>query len=252
MDEAQIHEWLTFGVFGMAAITALALLCINAPYGRHSRKGWGPGLPARVGWIIMEMPAVALFVWIYLQGEHALEAAPLALLAIWQFHYVHRTFVYPFRMNNRARPIAAFVVVMGLIFNSLNAYLNARWLSHFGSYDQSWLLDPRFIGGLGLFAVGFGLNYASDRTLINLRKPGETGYKIPRGGLYKFISCPNYLGEILEWIGFAIAAWSLPGLAFAVFTIANVGPRAFAHHRWYKERFPDYPSRRKALIPFVA
>jgi 3-oxo-5-alpha-steroid 4-dehydrogenase 1 len=24
-----------------------------------------------------------------------------------------------------------------------------------------------------------------------------------------------------------------------------------AHHRWYREKFEDYPSGRRALIPFV-
>jgi protein-S-isoprenylcysteine O-methyltransferase Ste14 len=65
------------------------------------------------------------------------------------------------------------------------------------------------------------------------------------------VTCPNYLGEIIEWLGFALATWSLAGLAFALYTAANLGPRALANHRWYRERFPDYPERRKALVPFL-
>jgi protein-S-isoprenylcysteine O-methyltransferase Ste14 len=87
--------------------------------------------------------------------------------------------------------------------------------------------------------------------LFALRKPGEGGYTIPRGWLYEYVSCPNYLGEILVWCGWAIATWSLAGLAFALYTAANVGPRALAHHRWYLREFEDYPRQRKALIPFV-
>ncbi|NAW45030.1 DUF1295 domain-containing protein, partial [Salmonella sp. gx-f4] len=67
--------------------------------------------------------------------------------------------------------------------------------------------------------------------LMTLRKPGETGYKIPTGFLYEYISCPNYFGEIMEWIGYAILGWNLPALAFAIFTFANIGPRAIAHHK---------------------
>ena len=63
------------------------------------------------------------------------------------------------------------------------------------------------------------------------------------------MSCPNYLGEILEWSGFALAAFSWPALGFALYTAANLGPRALAHQRWYRERFPDYPADRRALVP---
>ena len=105
--------------------------------------------------------------------------------------------------------------------------------------------------GVGVFVLGFVINTHADTVLIKLRKPGETGYKMPRGGLYERVTCPNYLGELIEWVGFAIASWSLPGLAFAVYTAANLVPRALANRRWYRERFPDYPAHRKALIPYV-
>jgi 3-oxo-5-alpha-steroid 4-dehydrogenase 1 len=102
-----------------------------------------------------------------------------------------------------------------------------------------------------LFAGGLLLNATSDLVLRGLRRPGETGYRIPRGGAFDWVSCPNYLGEIVEWAGWALATWSLPGLAFAVYTTANLAPRAVSHHRWYQERFPDYPRQRSALVPFL-
>ena len=58
-------------------------------------------------------------------------------------------------------------------------------------------------------------------------------------------------GEIIEWIGFAVMTWSVAALAFAIWTAANLAPRALSHHKWYRETFPDYPTERKALIPFV-
>jgi hypothetical protein len=62
------------------------------------------------------------------------------------------------------------------------------------------------------------------------------------------VSCPNYLGEVVEWIGFAIAAGTLWPASFAAWTIANLVPRAFAHHRWYRETFEDYPKGRRAIL----
>jgi len=100
-----------------------------------------------------------------------------------------------------------------------------------------------------IFVAGAFINQRADHLLIHLRKPGETGYKVPRGFLFDYISCPNHFGEIVEWIGFAIMTWSLPGLSFAIWTAANLIPRALNHHEWYQETFDDYPKGRKAVIP---
>lgn len=67
--------------------------------------------------------------------------------------------------------------------------------------------------------------------------------------LFKYVSCPNYLGEIIQWAGWALLTMSPAGLVFLIWTIANLAPRALAHHRWYKETFQDYPDERKALLP---
>lgn len=252
MDEAQLHLGLTWLQIGLAIATVLALLRVRAPYGRHAREGWGPTIPARVGWIVMEMPAVAWFAWLYFRGAHAYELVPLVLLTVWQVHYVHRTLIFPFRLSPGSKRMPVFVALLAFLFQTLNGYINARWISEFGRYPDAWLSDPRFIGGIAVFVVGLAINLHADTVLIRLRKPGETGYKIPRGGMYRFITCPNYFGEILEWCGWALMTWSLPGLAFALYTAANVGPRAFSNHAWYRETFDDYPPERKALIPFVA
>ncbi|HHH55332.1 MAG TPA: hypothetical protein ENK91_16860 [Bacteroidetes bacterium] len=67
----------------------------------------------------------------------------------------------------------------------------------------------------------------------------------------KYISCPNYFGEIIEWVGFAIMTWNLPAFAFALWIIANLAPRAFLHHKWYLDKFTNYPKDRKVLVPFI-
>ncbi|PNH08673.1 Steroid 5-alpha-reductase DET2 [Tetrabaena socialis] len=84
-------------------------------------------------------------------------------------------------------------------------------------------------------------------------QPGvQSHYFIPRSGLYELVSCPNYLGELLEWTGYALALWSWPALAWALFGASTFVPRSLTHHRWYRSHFgADYPAGRKALIPFV-
>ena len=144
------------------------------------------------------------------------------------------------------------IIGMGIFFNAANTFFNGLHLFHFSlDYPVSWLSDIRFIGGMVLFVAGFAINQHADHVLFSLRRPGETGYKIPRGGLYRWISCPNYFGELLEWTGWAMATWSLAGLSFALWTFANLVPRALSNHQWYRQHFADYPANRKAIIPFL-
>lgn len=249
--EPFLHRTASWAMIATAVLTMAALRFVSAPYGRHARSGWGPTIPARAGWILMETPASLGFLAIYLAGDHRSSAAPLALLALWQLHYVHRAFIYPFRMRAGGKTMPASVVAMAVAFNGWNAYINARWISHLGDYPSSWLAGPRFLLGTSLFLAGMAVNVWADTVLLGLRRPGEKGYRVPRGGLFELVACPNYLGEIVEWLGFALAAWSLPGLAFAIYTAANIGPRAFSHLAWYRKELPDYPKDRKALIPYL-
>jgi protein-S-isoprenylcysteine O-methyltransferase Ste14 len=251
VTELELHGWAVRVEFLLAAITVIVLVFVAAPYGRYERRGWGPTLPARLGWILMELPAVALFAAFFFTGDHRFDVVPLVLLGMWQLHYLNRTFVFPLRMRAQGRKLPVLIVLLAIAFNTLNAYVNGRWIGHIGSYGIGWLTDPRFLLGAALFLAGWLGNLHSDAILRNLRKPGEIGYEIPHGGLYRWVSSPNYLCEIFEWTGWAIATWSTAGLAFAVYTAANLGPRAFRHHAWYRERFTDYPSERKALIPRV-
>jgi len=245
-----LYEVCLWGIFALAPITLVFLLFVAAPYGRHARGGFGPGVPARLAWVLMESPAVFGFAAFFFLGQDAFSVVPLALFALWQLHYVDRTLLYPLRIRPGARPTPLLVVASGFFFQVVNVYLNGTWISG-GHYASDWLLDPRFLGGVALFLLGFGINRWADRVLRNLRAPGETGYKIPRGGLYELIACPNYFGELLEWVGWALATYSLAGLSFAAFTAANLIPRALANRRWYREQFPDYPPSRRAMIPFL-
>jgi steroid 5-alpha reductase family enzyme len=235
--------------FALALVTVVALTFVRAPYGRYARAGWGPTLSGRAGWLLMESPAVLFFAAVYGAGTQRAEMVPLVLLALWQLHYLQRTFLFPMRLQRTEKRMPVLVVLLGAGFNFLNAFINARWISELGHYPLTWLTDPRFLLGVAVFLAGRLLNVRSDRALLRLRAPGESGYRIPHGGLFEWVSCPNYLGEIIEWFGWALATWSWAGLAFAVYTVANLAPRAPAHHSWYRERFPDYPSRRRALVP---
>jgi protein-S-isoprenylcysteine O-methyltransferase Ste14 len=236
--------------FLLAGVTFSALFFVRVPYGRYPQRGWGPLISNRLGWVVMEAPSPLLFALFFGLGSAPKTLTLWIFLLLWEAHYIHRTFIYPFRIADGHKKMPVTVMLMAIIFNTFNASLNGWWLfSGSGGYPLNWLTSARFLIGSSLFVAGYAVNRSSDRRLRRLRSPGELDYKIPYGGLFHWVSCPNYLGEIIEWTGWAIATWSLPGLSFAVWTFANLAPRARAHHAWYREHFADYPTERKSLIP---
>jgi hypothetical protein len=254
MQELQIYSAMLFAYPFVAIVVALLLLFITVPYGRHNsggRPGWGPQIGSRSGWLLMEVPASLAPIALFALGDRH-DVVIWIFLFLWQAHYAHRAFIFPFRRRGGVTNMPLLIALLGLLFNLINTYLNWRYLTYFGPiYPTTWLFDPRFLLGVLIFFIGLFVNQHADQVLIRLRKPGETGYKIPYGGLYRFISCPNYFGELLEWTGWALCTFSMAGFGFALWTAANLIPRALAHHRDYRTRFANYPPERRAVLPFL-
>lgn len=239
-------------IVAMGVLSFPALFFVPAPYGRHAQADKGLHLNTKLAWVLMEAPAPIVFVVVYFLGPYAERSVPLFLLGLWLTHYVYRSFVFPFRMRGGTKNQPLMTFFLAVVFNTANGFVNAYAISHASLHlANGTLANPRVIAGTLVFFLGYAINHQSDAILRNLRRPGESGYKIPRGGFYRWVSCPNYLGELIEWAGFALAAATLPALVFVFFTASNLVPRAISHHRWYREKFPDYPRDRKAIFPYV-
>lgn len=244
-----IYQPLLISEFFFAIITFVILLKIKAPYGRHINTNFGPLIPSKLGWIIMESPSVIIMFYFYLNSSVNLVAT--IFIAIWQIHYLQRTFIFPLFMKGSNKKIPILIVIFSILFNSINAFINGYFIFIISSYENSWIYNWYFIFGLVLFIVGYIINVHSDHVLRSLRVNGDKAYYIPKKGMHKLVAAPNYLGEIIEWCGWALLTLSLPGLAFAIFTIANLVPRALSNLNWYNQEFSDYPKNRKALIPYI-
>lgn len=237
---------------GLTLATFVSLFFVTAPYGRHVRGGWGPTMRATHGWFVMELVALVSVPALAILSGIDLAPAVLALLGLWVFHYGHRTLIYPWRRRKSTKRLPILIPLMAIAYNTLNGYTNG-WSFFINAelYQTSWLSDPRFIFGALLFACGAWINITSDNIMLKLQRRNSGQYSIPQEGLHRYVAAPNYLGEILEWIGWAIATWSFAGLLFALYTIANLAPRARSHLVWYRKSFDAYPKERKALIPYV-
>ncbi|MDA8588963.1 DUF1295 domain-containing protein [Flavobacteriaceae bacterium] len=220
-------------------------LIYKAPYGRHTSKKWGISIDNKLGWIIMELPALVVCPAIYFYFKIDFDIS-IMFICLWIIHYFNRTIIFPFRIKTKGKKMPLAIVLSAFFFNIINGLINGYFLSNINLYSESIFLITGFL----LFVLGLYINISSDNKLINLRKI-KKGYFVPIGGLFKYISCPNFFGEILEWFGFALMTFNIGSLSFFIWTCCNLIPRALAHHKWYKNKFNEYPKERKAILPFL-
>lgn len=236
----------------IAIAVFIVLLFIPAPYGRLSSKKWGIVISSRISWMVMELPSLAAFGYFYFKENSGGNIYSSILALFWILHYAHRTFIFPFRIRDRVKKMPLAVSIMAIFFNLMNGFINGFYLGKiFPAGREFGSPDLVFITGAILFLAGAAINLHSDQVLISLRKNNGDTYAIPFGGLFTWVSCPNYFGEIVEWLGYAVMAWSLPALSFFIWTFANLVPRAMHYQKWYRKNFTDYPLERKAVIPFL-
>ena len=82
MTERQLFDGLMVAMLVIAALTFVLLLFISAPYGRHTRQGWGPGIRRSVGWLIMETPPVLVVAACFALGDRHTDAVALVFLGL--------------------------------------------------------------------------------------------------------------------------------------------------------------------------
>ena len=220
-------------------------LIYKAPYGRHTSKKWGISIDNKLGWIIMELPALLVCPAIYFYFKIDFDIS-IMFICLWIIHYFNRTIIFPFRIKTKGKKMPLAIVLSAFFFNIVNGLINGYFLSNINLHSVSIFLITGFL----LFVLGLYINISSDNKLINLRKI-KKGYFVPKGGFFKYISCPNFFGEILEWFGFALMTFNIGSLSFFIWTCCNLIPRALAHHTWYKNKFNGYPKERKAILPFL-
>jgi 3-oxo-5-alpha-steroid 4-dehydrogenase 1 len=245
-----VYAWGALGIVSALGIHLSRQLPLSSRIESRTLGRLG-SIDKKLGWIIMETPVLIAVSWFYLTGRNPLDAS-VVVVGAFVVHYVHRALIFPHRIKVQGKRMPLATVVASMIFYTINGYMIGYYFGSLRELPFEWLRDPRFLLGAGLFVVGFVVNVKADDTLINLRAPGESGYAIPRGGLFEYVSCPNFLGEIVEWIGFAIMSWSLPGAVYAIWVSSTLFSTGLATHRWYREHFgEDYPRDRKAIVPFV-
>ena len=163
----------------MAVIVFIALFFFKAGYGYLSTSKWGPKINNKLAWVLMEAPSFCFMLYYTLAfaknggaTDGSSNLVLYILAAFFLLHYFQRSFIFPFLMRGKSTmPIA--VMLMGMTFNTFNAYIIGEWLYdpalNGGMYQLDWLWSPQFIIGTLVFLTGMGINLHSDHVIRNLR-----------------------------------------------------------------------------------
>ena len=239
----------------IAVIVFIALYFVTAGYGVFYNKKWGFAIPNKIGWVLMESPVFIVMILLCLFSGRNTNVVCLIFLILFEIHYFQRSFIFPFLIRGKSvMPLS--VIMMGVVFNVLNALMQGGWIFYVAPenmYNISWLTTPQFIIGTIIFFTGMIINIHSDYIIRHLRQPGDTRHYLPKKGMFKYVTSANYFGEFTEWVGFAILTWSLSGAVFALWTFANLAPRAAKIYNNYKKEFGDDLDAKKVkrIIPFI-
>ena len=190
-------------------------------------------------WILMELVAPISLTYAFLNnplsaGPHpplTLTHPPTFLAALYLLHYLNRALISPLRTPSRSKSHIG-VTLSAVGFNVTNGTILGTYLASPAARDflSGAFERPIFWVGVALWALGLAGNILHDEILLNIRRSAKAKgkaraspppnaerkqehYAVPHGGLYRFISYPNYFCEWCEWFGFALAAAPPPSLA---------------------------------------
>ncbi|SPO03971.1 related to TSC13 - required for elongation of VLCFA moiety of sphingolipids [Cephalotrichum gorgonifer] len=104
--------------------------------------------------------------------------------------------------------------------------------------------------GTVIFVLAELANGSVHLHLSSLRSRGGTERKIPTGLGFSLVTCPNYMFEVIAWVGAVIATRSW-GLALSVaLGITYMAAWAKGKERAYRKEFPDkYKKKRYVMLP---
>lgn len=241
---AQIYEYLLIIMSVLGVAVFITLQFVTPAYGMTFNNRWGISVRSNLGWFIMEAPVFFAMLLLYfisiLCNIKPFNIVTFTMFFFFEFHYFQRSFIFPLLMKGQSKmPLS--IILAGVIFNTFNALMQGGWLFYLCPekyYEISWFWSWQFIVGTVIFLAGMVINIYSDRIIRGLRKDiTDNNYYLPKGWPFNKVSSANYLGEIMEWLGFAILTWSISGLVFLLWTCANIIPRSKAVYERYTQFF---------------
>ena len=175
-----IYFYILYSWIALAIVSFPFLLKQTAPYGRHANESWGPMISNQLGWMIQEGVAPFFISFWFFTGSLQKTHLSYFFYGIYVAHYIYRGYIFPFRTKTQGKKTPLVICGSAVFFNFCNTFILGYFLGNIGgNFRDEYFFSPQFIFGFVIFVIGVFINVKSDNMLIALRKPDETGYKIP-------------------------------------------------------------------------
>ena len=249
------NQGILMTLFCIQIVFTIFLLFSLSQVSDGRQNDTGLQISGRITMSLMSFPSITIplyLLYTYKDESVFLTFSSSKILCVIPFliHHFHRGLIYPFLMKGST--IQVFVTLLGTAYSTMDSYLQNKYVLSLSNSSMSSLSMLRYAVGITIFFIGLFINLQADYSLIKLSKNRKKGqYIIPRGFMFEYISSPNFFGETVEWLGYAICVWTLCGWGLFIQTFFTLIPRGTNRHQYYKKKFSDYPPNRKAVIPFI-
>ncbi|KAI8098749.1 3-oxo-5-alpha-steroid 4-dehydrogenase-domain-containing protein [Halteromyces radiatus] len=200
-------------------------------------------VPSKYGMLVIYFPSMILcligVLWSLSQPRHVKLVALFSLL-----HFVKRIYEVLFIHHYSGQSLFKDNITIACSY----AGFSIIQLYFTSSVPKSRVNQFEILCGTLLYFFGEGLNHYHHLILADLRKDGSKEYKIPQGGLFNFIWCPHYLGEIIAFIAMSLLSQHISTLAFQSISILYLAVRAYNTRLWYEHKFGKIP-KKACLVP---
>lgn len=215
----------------------------------------GPQIAWRTTFILEYLGPILIHPILYFllpgtSGASELQTYTFALVMIhflkreFETFYIHRFSAATMPLRNVFTNSAHYWILGGVNL----AYWNYRPASPATLPSNPYITYP----ALALFIVGEAGNLYTHIILRNLRSSGGTERGIPEGWGFGLVTCPNYMFEVVAWLGVALLTWSWSSVLFLAVSLLPMGSWGKKKEAKYRKEFGNrYQRKRFVMLPGI-
>ena len=232
-------------LFGATLVIGERTGLARLPYGKFRTRG---GINSRAGLALAYAIPVFVYVVVWIEGRGTLDTPYRSIVyGAFLLHFTRRILEICF-VNTYSRPTALrALVAIAVLYSGAAASC---------AFFQVRTLEPPsklllVIGGI-TFIFGELLNAYHHWLLARVCVSRSSSYSVPRGGLFRWVASPHYVGEIFSFLGYAMLSDLLPVWGTALAASAYLSARANSTLEWYRREMPlRIPPGWRRLVPFI-